>query len=190
MRRFLALAALWVLLAACTDGGATEPGSTSTPSATASASGSPSASASAVAPPVMPEVAKEHTEAGAVAFVQHFWDVSDYAQQNLDVVPLEALVTAGCTTCRRGIEAIVAARDADAIITGGTTTIDDVTVELLTAGAETIAQVDYVVTNSRQLVDYPGTALDREYPRSAMPTRMILRPEADGWLVSVWKTRS
>lgn len=187
MRRFLALAALWVLLAACTDGGATEPGSTSTPSATASASGSPSASASAVAPPVMPEVAKEHTEAGAVAFVQHFWDVVNYAQATLDVRPLERLITEGCDGCRGGIEALREVKERGGVVVGGTNRTGDFGVKQLAADSTLVFEVTFTVTNDPETIDYPPPAQDVTRGGASVRDRFILFQRNDGWRVGTFE---
>lgn len=187
MRRFLALAAPWVLLAACTGGGATEPGSTSTPSATASARGSPSASASAVAPPVLPEVAKEHTEAGAVAFVQHFWDVVNYAQTSLDVMPLQTLYTRGCERCAAGAEGLLDVSRRGGIIAGGIHTLSEVRTTGFLAGDLRFSEVTFTLSITPQTVDYPGTARDIGNAGTTARGLFTLVANEDGWLVDGWE---
>lgn len=79
----------------------------------------PSPSESAVAAPVMPEEAKADSKAGAIAFVQHYVELLNYAQGTGDTVPLIALSGSGCRSCTRVRDAIDEIYDSGGRITGG-----------------------------------------------------------------------
>lgn len=77
------------LLGACTD----DP-TPLEPTATPSATPSPTPQA-----PPMPELALEDSEAGAIAFVEHYIEVFNYAANTGDVEPLRALSHPDCEGC-------------------------------------------------------------------------------------------
>lgn len=187
MRRILALAALWVLLAACTDGGATEPGSTSTPSATASASGSPSASASAVAP-VMPEVAREHTKAGSKAFIRHFWDVANYAQSTGNVEPMRSLVAQNCAPCQAAIEAVAEVARNGGVTTGGESRVRDIKTKRYAADDLRFDIATFTVDVAEMRVDYPDDSRDEVQAATTGRSEVTLvAQDGGGWVLTEWK---
>lgn len=89
MSRVFALLVVLLMLSGC--GGDPPP----------AAPGRPSPSPTAAAVPVMPEKATEDSKAGAIAFVQHYVQLLNYAQSTGDTVPLIAISGSGCKSCTR-----------------------------------------------------------------------------------------
>jgi len=77
----------------------------------------------APAQPTMPAVARDHTDAGAVAFVRYFYEVQNYAMATGDVDQLEALASEACRECREDV-ASFAAGDQLGHWVGGNRTVD------------------------------------------------------------------
>ena len=109
-----AVAALSVgILGACT-GEAADP-TTSTPTSSASSSSaSPTSPATSASPsptsayvpvkPKFPAAAKKQTDAGAVAFVEYYWEAVDFAWSKPDSEILDGLSTTACESCSQLIE--------------------------------------------------------------------------------------
>ena len=109
-----------MLAAACTGGGATRtspPPPPDTPSASASSSPSPSPSRTGPLstgpnvrpgekPPVLPEAAKEHSPAGALAFATYFIKALDWGFATNDAYLVEKISSASCQACKRNISAL------------------------------------------------------------------------------------
>lgn len=57
-------------------------------------------------PPAMPALAREHTIAGAKAFVKYYVDVLNYSYLNTTSEILDPLSPRPCTTCRAFVEAV------------------------------------------------------------------------------------
>lgn len=93
-----------------TSSGEPAPPQTSTSSsATAtspSSSATPSSSGTAAGAPGVPDAARQHTEAGAVAFARHYWDTVNKTAVEPKVDVLEKLATDSCKTCRNFAETV------------------------------------------------------------------------------------
>lgn len=98
------LLAATLTLAACSDDEPREPEPSPTSTATTAAP-TPSPSAKPTEP-VLPEAAKEPTEAGARAFITYYWDLINYAQVTGDLRGLEAVSGDTCGGCNRAISAV------------------------------------------------------------------------------------
>lgn len=90
-----------LLLAGCTGGDEPAPSATASPQSPSSA---PTSSASpspveTVALPVMPEEAMVESDAGASAFVRHWFALVNYGYRTGDTEPLEVLSAEGCSAC-------------------------------------------------------------------------------------------
>ena len=86
MRIVAYVVAALMLFAGCAQDKVKEPGPTSKPSPT-------------VTVPTMPVAAQENTVAGAVAFVEHYIDVFNYASNTGDVKELQKLSDPACDGC-------------------------------------------------------------------------------------------
>ena len=86
------------LLAACTGGGGgAEEGASEAPSSSPSSPVVSSSSEAAV--PVLPDEARGDDDAAAVAFVEHWVELVNYALRTGDIEPLEAVTGPSCGTC-------------------------------------------------------------------------------------------
>ena len=94
-RRFSSLACLGAIIFVGACGDDPEPLEPTTSSPTAA----PSPSLEGDGPPPMPDLATEDSEAGAIAFVEHYIDVFNYAANSGDVEPLRALSHPDCEGC-------------------------------------------------------------------------------------------
>lgn len=186
MRRLFALATVCVLLAACTDGDASEPEPSSTPSTSVSAS--PTPSASVLAPPVMPEVAKEHTREGAKAFIEHFWAVANYAQRTGDVEPVRPLVADHCAPCQAAIDAVVEVAREGGTTTGGESHVRNIRTKRYMAGDLRFDIATFTVDVDEMSVDYPDDSKDFVQPATSGRSEVTLVAQGEGgWLLTEWK---
>lgn len=174
-----ALGGALVLLAAC--GGDPRPVFSPTPSVSSSPSASPAAG-----PPTMPSTAKQHTKAGAVAFVKYYWAVANYAQRTLDVAPLRELADSFCGGCEGGVRWLSHVRANGGSIRGGATIVVGAQAqELNSADQKPWMNVRLSLSAGPQIVNYPGSRKD-EHSRAARTTAlMTLRPIKSGWLVNL-----
>lgn len=175
------LAALSLLggLAACDSDATTAPPPTPSPTPT-SATPSPSASASPT-PPAMPDAAKAHTTAGAKAFVTYYWQVVDYAQNNLDVNLLSELSLPTCTGCRSGIQTISDVAAKRGYLHGGASTISFHFVE----GYRPNHSVAMSVTIKHAALHqyYPGEG-KTTIPAGTTDVLLTVVPRRSGWLLA------
>ena len=88
-------AALLVLGCALSGCGATDPAASDPPSV------SPSASPTGPTVPALPSAAREHTKAGAIAFVRHYIDQINYAQATGDAGALRQVGSKSCSSCNK-----------------------------------------------------------------------------------------
>jgi hypothetical protein len=78
-----------------------------TPSGPPAATTTPTATASAHhGPPVLPALAREHSNAGAKAFVRYYIDVVNYAYKHLRPQLLVPLSPRSCTLCSANLEVL------------------------------------------------------------------------------------
>lgn len=135
-------------------------------------------------PPTMPDAARAHTKAGAKAFVRHFWDVVDYAQQSGETAPVNALTLPGCGGCEGGVRGIDRVYDAGGTIRGGQTTTKKFHIEWLKAGSLDLAHVTVDLMFAGQTIDMPGTDNDKVSRSSHARDRLELVAEPNGWKVA------
>lgn len=74
--------------------------STRSTSSLPTTSSTPTASSTAAGAPGVPEPARQHTKAGAVAFSRYYWDVVNRTAVSPTVGLLEPLASDSCKTCR------------------------------------------------------------------------------------------
>jgi hypothetical protein len=181
--RLVAIAALVAALAAGCGGAPTAkfvpPSSSSVPSDPTTTS------AADVTPPVMPDLAKQHTVAGAKAFVKYYWAVANYAQTRLDPSPLEALADKQCAGCQGASAFVREVSRLHGCVIGGATMPSRFRVTP-TRGADglTWMDVEYAVSADPQQIDYPGNRHDLHYPGGHRSALMALRPTSAGWVVN------
>lgn len=127
MKRFgLVLAGVTILLAAgCSGDGSTSAGTT-TVTVTPTVSMSSSPPTPTVAPPVLPTAAKQPTQAGAAAFVRHFWDLYNYSYRTMDPKPLRDVSKESCKFCSDAAVDIDSAVSQGYTFSGGEVAVLDV----------------------------------------------------------------
>ena len=129
------LLAATLTLAACSDDEPREPEPSPTSTGTTAAP-TPSPSAEPTEP-VLPEAAKEPTEAGARAFITYYWDLINYAQVTGDVKALEKASGPNCAGCNAGITGIRERYAGGSRVVGGEHTVEIQSVTLLTSSSRT-----------------------------------------------------
>ncbi len=187
MRRLLVclavLGALAGVISAC--GGDPTPIFSPTPSA--SVSRTPTQPASPTGPPTMPEAARQHTRAGAIAFVKYYWAVANYAQETLDVAPLKSLASKQCAGCAGGVKFVTGVRARGGTISGGRITTSQLEAAPLQEVSGTWMAVRFMWTATPQKVDYPEAKQDKSYSGGSRTDRMVLKPTSAGWLAANWE---
>jgi hypothetical protein len=131
--------------------------------------------------PVMPEVARQHTKAGAKAFVTYYVEAVDYAQQTLDTTPVEAVSASTCAGCKAGIRSIKRIARHHGHIEGGHETIAALRSETVIANQSVTLTFD--IANQPQRVLIPGKR-PVLHPAGTTKMLMTLIPRDTGWLAS------
>jgi hypothetical protein len=133
-------------------------------------------------PPAMPDAARQHTKAGAKAFVTYFWQVVDYAQHTLDTKPLEEISNDDCIGCNRGINGLKKDAQRGATILGGDNTVSHYKSGPLRLGTTTFTQALFSLTNTEQTETF-SNGHTKHSKAATVRMRMLLQPTADGWSV-------
>jgi hypothetical protein len=167
-------------LGACSDD-EPEPKFAPTPSTSAPTSPSTTA-ASGPTEPTMPAAAKGTNAASAEAFVTFYWEMVNYAQATGETSSLRKLGQK-CLTCSRGIDSVEKVYEAGGEIRGGVGSLSAMTTHFLADPDHQRAVVEFTLTNTKQLVDYPGTARDKKYTPGSLAFQAMLERTASGWTV-------
>ena len=184
MGRTLIIAALMaLLLAGC---GGEKQQAADPPSASVSVT---SAAPSTVAP-VMPALAKEHTEAGAKAFIVYAWQMIDFATETLNPGLVEPLMSPTCGPCRAGIDGIRKDVEEHAVVKGGTNTLSGMSVKEFWVAGNLEVLVSATVHNTEQVITPSSPGAPTTYAAAATETRWRLRATDDGWVISEWNPRA
>ena len=177
-----AMSCLSVLaLAACAG---EEPQPKLAPSPSPSAAPSPSSSPPEPVEPTMPAAARGTDAAAAEAFVKFYWAVVDYAQTTGHLGGLEEMTDATCRACMAGLRALEETFAKGGEVRGGTKSVSHVKSAFFDGGARITVWCD--LSNTRQVVDLPGTSKDEVYPASTTSIQSVLRATDDGWVLEYW----
>lgn len=141
-------------------------------------------------PPPMPALARQHTNAGAKAFVEHVWATINYAQTEVDASPLRALFSSFCDGCRGAERFIRHVEAAHGRILGGRNRISRVAVTRLSAGAQHPFAVRFVVANTAENVRFSDGTKDEQYAAARTATEFILSATHSSWVVTTWNVKS
>jgi hypothetical protein len=160
--------------------GAAAPAAPASPTPTV-ATTSPSATPT-TGPPAIPAAARQHTTAGAKAFVTYFWQVVDYAQHTLDTTRLEEVSNDDCIGCNRGISGLKKDGRRGATIVGGDNTVSGSQAGPLTLGKTTFTQVFFSLTNTEQTETF-ANGHTKHSKAATVHMRMLLQPVPGGWSV-------
>ncbi|MBM9460505.1 hypothetical protein JK386_11375 [Nocardioides sp. zg-536] len=151
----LTAALLACALAGCSDADGKESSprpSTSTSSPTVPASSTPARSTPAE--PELPAAADRPTKNGARAFIEHYWDLINYAQESGDVTALRQASSHTCEGCSTGITGIEALYREGGYTVGGQYSIDSIKINRLVASKNDIDAFEALlsVTNAPQQI--------------------------------------
>jgi Family of unknown function (DUF6318) len=135
--RFLAIGLIAGLLAACSGGGA-DPKPSPSPSAAGHTSTAPSSPASPTRtgplttgpnvrpgekPPVYPDLAKQHTANGALAFAAYYFRAFDWSYATNNATLLRGLSLETCAGCKQSINAVAQLSSQKEVLRGGRITL-------------------------------------------------------------------
>lgn len=186
MRRLFpaTLAAALVLLVGCSDD---EPRPPPTPTAPTSTAGSPTPSPTPTGPvePTMPPEAAGEDAAAAEAFVEYFWEMSNYAQATGDVQGLRRLGAPGCAACKGGADGIERVYSKGGSMNGGELRVTQVSAKPFVSGPSTGFAITLGVSVREQRVLVPGEK-EKIYPGGRGKIQMILEASDQGWIVQRW----
>jgi len=130
----------------------------------------------------MPSVAREHTAAGAKAFVVYYWHVVDYAQKTLDTTLLQSISNKDCLGCNNGIVGLRHDAKRGARIRGGDNTVSNLRVTPHSLGEISFTQALLSVTNTTQTETFPNGKV-KHTASATVRLRMLLQPIPAGWSV-------
>lgn len=148
---------------------------------------SPSLDATTVpTPPAMPKVAREHTPAGAKAFVHYLVSQLDYAQASLDSSSLRPLMSKACSGCNGALSFVNDLASKRGHNEGGLISANHLRVMLLTAGNHQLARVRFDYHNTRQVIRFP-TGRTVTYLASTAHDIWTLSSRADTWQLIDWQ---
>lgn len=140
-------------------------------------------------PPVMPALARKHTEAGAKAFVLYTVAQLNYSQATLQFRRLGALLSDSCAGCRGAIDYLAKVKRRHGRFEGGRISAASLDVTPLRAGRLKLMEVSFTYRSTKQRV-YLGPKRVEVYDAGAANDRWILSPLPDGWIVTSWSVRS
>jgi hypothetical protein len=151
------------------------------PSSSAPASPSTTAASDPV-PPTMPAEVNRTDAAAAEAFVRFYFEAVNYAQGSGDVSGLGPLAVK-CRGCDAGVRSVTETYDDGGVIRGGRGHVVQFKTGFLDRDPNDWAVVECTVVTSPQVVDFPGTGRDRQYPKGSTDVRLILEPSQDAWVI-------
>jgi len=156
------------------------------PSSPMSASASKPSSASGPVEPTMPAAARQHTAAGAEAFVRFYWEMADYAQATGDTSGLKPLAERQCGACTGGVAFVESVYRKGGHIHGGETSVERAVATKMRSGQAVLYRVVVRVDSDRQRVEVPGRKKDRIYGAGTSSIQFLLRPTRQAWSVTYW----
>ena len=179
-----AFALLAALLAAC---GSSPTPKFAPPPPSSSVPGDPSTTAAAdPLPPVMPELAKEHTVAGARHFAEFLLATLNYSEATLDSAPLGPLFSPGCAGCAGVVAFVRGIKKERGTLVGGRISGNGFVVTPLSVGSHQLMAVSFRYHSTRQVVRIPGRT-PKVYSDAAAPLTLVLSALGGGWLVTSWE---
>lgn len=166
-----------------------DPTSSSTPSGSATA---PSTAPPVETPtePALPKAATKATEAGARAFIAHYWDLINYAQVTGDVKRLKAASGPNCAGCSAGILSVRNLYRDGGHLQGGAYTVEvDKINELSSSDSTNFAyEAQLTARNEEQLLVRGDGSKERSKPGSATAVVAVLWT-SDQWRLEAMEIR-
>jgi hypothetical protein len=178
MRRSVIAFALLLVVAGC--GGDPQASPTPTPSLSTASPVSTTPS-----PPAMPDAARANTKAGAIAFVRHYIDLINYAQDTGDIDALSAVEGHRCRSCSSGRDYIRGVYTSGGHIKGGRVRIR--ILDALPNAAIAGWTVDAKLTFGPQTVARPtASPSTQELKGGSVPITVLVQRQPNGWSVNEW----
>ena len=147
----------------------------------------PETSEPTVAAPEMPAQANEPSAAGAEAWVQHWFDLLNYAKRTGDTEPLAAVSGQDCQVCRSTIESIDSDYAAGGQVQGGEAAV----VSLLSPppDARNLVAVGTTFTEAESTVTTSAGATETRSATPETTVDFVLVYEDDAWVLRGIGTR-
>jgi hypothetical protein len=155
--------------------------SSASPTPSPSRSPSPTATSTTPTPPALPAAAKKNTKAGAIAFVRHYVEVLNYAQESGDVEAIRELSSTACETCKSVAGVISDLYERGGTVKGGERTVGRHVAQRGSGGWLVLLRV----RSAPQRISIPGEET-RELPGGSKSEEFLVTPDEDGWKVSRW----
>jgi hypothetical protein len=134
--------------------------------------------------PTMPAAARGTDAAAAEAFVKYYWEMVNYAQATGDLGGLESITDQSCTACQAGLESLRRIIADHGQITGGVNSLSRVRSAYFDKGKRITVWFD--LSNTRQLIDYPGDRKDEIFKLATVDVMSVLRHDRGRWVIEYW----
>jgi hypothetical protein len=134
--------------------------------------------------PVLPALARQHTQAGAVAFARYWVETLDWAYASMDTSLARRGFAASCSECRQLVGAIDRSRRLDRYVRGGRSIVHSSTAVEPDSkdNAEYVVDVTFAVEKG-QVVSSDGSIVGSEPANPHFVFRLWIRWYASGWLI-------
>jgi len=192
VRRWVAALLALPLLVSCADGEASSDPDKPTPSVTSTESETPTG-------PDEPELfaaARKPTEAGAIAFVKHYWASVYYAQSTGDLTGLTRLSSQHCELCRGGVRGLRKLNADGGRLKGSPPRMQAPHASLVSQSVEgkrsLIAHVRHTLLSSPSVAFYgKGDPRNRRFKGGTDQEYFLLAWQSDGsgWLITDWSVQ-
>lgn len=133
----------------------------------------------------MPSLAKEHTKAGAAAFIAYFWEVVNYSQDTLDTSPFGALVNPTCSGCAAGVGAIDKIKSEGGSSSGGHVEASVVRSQRESTGTSRLLSMMVRLHGRPQTITYPSPRGREDHAAYTSTDRFLLSEQPMGWRVEM-----
>jgi hypothetical protein len=136
-------------------------------------------------PPALPDAAKANTKAGAIAFVRHYIDVFNVAQESGDGSAFRDLSATDCSDCRAVLQGLERIYEAGGHIEGGALRVVAATADY--NGAEDHWIVLARVTSGPQQVFATSTdTAPKKLQGGTRSMNLTLIRQRGNWMVATW----
>lgn len=193
--RLAAIVLIAGLLAACTSGDADPTPSPSTPvSQSTTTSPTPARTGPLTTgpnvrpgekPPAFPDLARQHTDTGAVAFAGYYFKAFDWSYATNDAYLLRNLSLSSCGGCRASIRTIDGLAARNVTLVGGRVSLLSARIDSRDVGAQAQVVVDIELDEQPVVIEPPSAA-----PSTAAAairnhhSLVFLRWARSGWMVA------
>lgn len=185
VRRLLAALLLVPALVSCSDD---EPSADPPSPPSSSVSTSVSETQTGPVEPVMPDAAKKPTKAGAIAFLEHYWAMVDYAEATGRTSGLAVLALPGCQRCTGGVQFLERMAKASGRIIGEGRTVRSNEIQLGRFGGALVATIRASIEISPSVEFYGRkNSKNKRWPGGTSVYEFAIQRSAqDAWQLAQW----